>query len=181
MTGIIPSNPVELFDRIRQGFEEMKKLAPEIATILDKVENDLINLGEILGLELDMEARNMREIEATVATFIVGRFAANSERARTLAHSLLTMPALGISTSPDEDDLTKMVRKDILSIEVQYKLVDSGTWQRTVLVWHQREGKPVRYTAETALPRDELPPEVRKQSLASGRSEFILPIYPFER
>jgi hypothetical protein len=166
---------IQRIKSFRDGNSSHDNLADFILHEIGDLEADLELLAKSVGLDLDMEAKNIREIEALVTRFVAKTFQLSDEESLSIARNLLTVkPSEPISTS------SANVREAVVTIDARYEQNDPSTWTRSVDVWYLSDKKPKCYTADSVIPRDELPPAVREQSITSAQKKFSIRLYPSE-
>lgn len=169
---------IERFRGLINGGHGVSEIPDFIIREIAELETDLQFVADKLGLDIDMEAKNNREIESVLTKFMANNYGASTEQATQIARHLMT-----VSQSIEElptGTVESAALKAIMTVDVQYKRIDKSSWLRSINIWHLRSDKPARYNAEASIPRDELPPAVREQSLTTGNSEFHIRIFPQE-
>lgn len=164
--------------KVINGDIALSEIPDFIIRELGEVEFEIQSLAQKIGLDIDMEAKNIREIEAVLAQFIAKNYGDSTEQALHIARHLMTQNQDKEVLLTDAAESAAL--KAIVTVDVQYKRIDKSSWLRSINIWHLSGGKPARYNAEISIPRDELPPAVREQSLITDQDEFHIRIFPQE-
>jgi len=166
---------VKRMKNYRDGMGHHDNVIDFILAEVEELEADLEVVARGIGIDLDMEAKNIREIESSLAGFIAKTFNVPEDQSFGIAHNFLI-------AEPDKPASSEAiaVSKAIVTVDVLYEQNDRSSWTRTIDIWHLINKKPMRFTADVIIPRDELPPDVREQSISLSQTKFKIRLYPSE-
>ncbi len=185
-------NDSSISDVIKDGFKEFRSLLEKkgnqnLVNSFEKLLSGLLQHAPFLGeiFESDSERGEKRAVYSIIADFFKEKFELTEREALALTYQLCgegdpeLLNELGDSRVPSE--LIAAAKDKVVSIKVEYQEVERpSVWRRTVDIYYQKEGKPHRYRASAELSWDDLPGDVREDTIRSGVSTVSFTLFPLK-